>query len=139
MDTDLGGEAGAAAAVPARPVRACPACTPRGPMRARCMWPLASGHPPLSMHACSACAAGQLLSARPHLTNEMCTPSPLCLPLHSRHMKMPYDTLAHCAGQRGSQSVVQGVELSCCSSAYLRVLGLAVHAHAVVLTRLHFP
>ena len=29
-------------------------------------------------------------------TKEMCTPSPRCLPEHSRHMKMPYDTDAHC-------------------------------------------
>ena len=31
-----------------------------------------------------------------HRTKLMCTPRPLCLPLHSRHMKTPYDTLAHC-------------------------------------------
>ena len=30
-----------------------------------------------------------------HRTKLMCTPRPLCLPLHSRHMKTPYDTLAH--------------------------------------------
>lgn len=27
--------------------------------------------------------------ARTHLTKLMCTPRPLCLPLHSRHMKVP--------------------------------------------------
>ena len=40
----------------------------------------------------SSCACMQYT----HLTKEMCTPRPLCLPLHSRHMKMPYETLAHC-------------------------------------------
>ena len=30
------------------------------------------------------------------LTKEMCTPKPRCLPLHSRHMNVPYDTVAHC-------------------------------------------
>jgi hypothetical protein len=32
---------------------------------------------------------------RTHLTKLMCTPRPRCLPLHSRHMKVPYDTVAH--------------------------------------------
>ena len=35
-------------------------------------------------------------ASRRHLTKEMCTPNPRCLPLHSRHMKVPYETVAHC-------------------------------------------
>ncbi len=31
-----------------------------------------------------------------YLTKLRCTPSPRCLPLHSRHMNIPYDTDAHC-------------------------------------------
>lgn len=38
----------------------------------------------------------QLTFAVAYRTKLMCTPRPLCLPLHSRHMKTPYDTLAHC-------------------------------------------
>lgn len=30
------------------------------------------------------------------LTKLRCTPKPRCFPLHSKHMKMPYDTEAHC-------------------------------------------
>ena len=30
------------------------------------------------------------------LTKEMWTPSPRCFPEHSRHMKIPYETEAHC-------------------------------------------
>ena len=30
------------------------------------------------------------------LTKEMCTPMPLCAPEHSRHMRAPYVTEAHC-------------------------------------------
>ena len=31
-----------------------------------------------------------------YLTKLRCTPKPRCLPLHSRHMNIPYDTEAHC-------------------------------------------
>ena len=30
-----------------------------------------------------------------YLTKLRCTPRPLCFPLHSKHMKIPYDTEAH--------------------------------------------
>jgi hypothetical protein len=36
------------------------------------------------------------LHARAHRTKLRCTPSPRCFPLHSRHMKHPYETEAHC-------------------------------------------
>jgi hypothetical protein len=39
----------------------------------------------------------------PDLTNEIWTPSARCRPLHSKHIKMPYDTDAHC-GSFASQS-----------------------------------
>lgn len=38
----------------------------------------------------------QQLVRVPHRTKLRCTPKPRCLPLHSRHMNMPYDTEAHC-------------------------------------------
>ena len=31
-----------------------------------------------------------------YLTKLRCTPNPRCFPLHSKHMKMPYETDAHC-------------------------------------------
>jgi hypothetical protein len=35
-------------------------------------------------------------SAETHLTKLMWTPRPRWRPLHSRHIKMPYETDAHC-------------------------------------------
>ena len=43
------------------------------------------------------------LATDAHRTKLMWTPRPRCTPLHSRHMKMPYDTDAHC-GLRVLQS-----------------------------------
>ena len=43
------------------------------------------------------CGASRVVRyARAYLTKLRCTPSPRCLPLHSRHMNVPYETDAHC-------------------------------------------
>ena len=49
--------------------------------------------PPLFIFASSSGFHASMVMDR---TKEMCTPSPRCLPEHSRQRKMPWLTLAHC-------------------------------------------
>ena len=47
-------------------------------------------------------------------TNDICTPRPRCFPEHSRHMKQPYDTDAHCGffDEQSQQTLLSGRDCS---------------------------
>ena len=113
-----------------------------GPIEGDLEW-----QPPIRPTTSSTDSIGGSVSRR-HLTKEMCTPSPRCLPLHSRHMKVPYETVAHwgflplqstqtCASRSALSRTGRGWATTAPMAPNRREVSEA-HADLIVWTRLEF-